>query len=357
MSDLILNEPRVIREKMILEDLVLVDGQPGCGKTLFTAIIAAMERVELLNYSPELENICALKYLNKIMDDAAEAMIRIQMDLVIYETMMSRRTNFRPSDLSSAFRDVNVVTYLKRLFAKGDEVIPERIKREKPILHFATHNLLAFCEPVFKALGKKVVVIEIVRHPLYMLIQQTLNREHHMDPSGAARQFHLYIKYKEHHLPFKNYGQEELYLRSNPVERAIYEMQKTTELTKTFKNEYLNQFGSQILTIPFEPFVLDPWPYLKKIEKLLKSRITRKTRRVIKKQKVPRKKISDGISLAIYKRCGWEPPDANMSEEKELHKRRQFAIDNGANKNALNTLDLLVEDYENNHWSLNNNQV
>jgi len=112
MSNLILNEPRLIREKMILENLVLVDGQPGCGKTLFTAIIAAMNRVELLNYSPELENICALKYLKKITDDAVEAMIRIQMDLVIYETMMSRSTNFRPSDLSSAFRNVNVVTYL-----------------------------------------------------------------------------------------------------------------------------------------------------------------------------------------------------------------------------------------------------
>tara|TARA_Y100000590_G_scaffold180640_1_gene205870 strand:+ start:18353 stop:19411 length:1059 start_codon:yes stop_codon:yes gene_type:complete len=350
MSDLILNEPRLIREKMILENLVLVDGQPGCGKTLFTAIIAAMNRVELLNYSPELENICALKYLKKITDDAVEAMIRIQMDLVIYETMMSRSTNFRPSDLSSAFRNVNVVTYLKRLFVKGDEVIPELIKREKPILHFATHNLLAFCEPVFKALGKKVVVIEIVRHPLYMLIQQTLNRERHMDSSGAARQFHLYIKYREHQLPFKNFGQEELYLRSNPVERAIYEMQKTTELTETFKNKYQNQYNSQILTIPFEPFVLDPWPYLKKIEKLMKSRITRKTRKVIKKQKVPRKKISDGIPLAIYKRCGWEAPDSNMTEEEELDKRRQFAIDNGASEEAISVLDQLCKNYEKDYF-------
>jgi len=350
MSDLILNEPRLIREKMILENLVLVDGQPGCGKTLFTAIIAAMNRVELLNYSPELENICALKYLKKITDDAVEAMIRIQMDLVIYETMMSRSTNFRPSDLSSAFRNVNAVTYLKRLFAKGDEVIPELIKREKPILHFATHNLLAFCEPVFKALGEKVVVIEIVRHPLYMLIQQTLNRERHMDSSGAARQFHLYIKYREHQLPFKNFGQEELYLRSNPVERAIYEMQQTTELTETFKNKYQNQYNSQILTIPFEPFVLDPWPYFKKIEELMKSRITRKTRKVIKKQKVPRKKISDGIPLAIYKRCGWEAPDSNMTEEEELDKRRQFAIDNGASEQAISVLDQLCKNYEKDYF-------
>ena len=153
-------EPLLTRDKILLEKLVLVDGQAGCGKTLFTSIVAALKRVELLNYSPELENICALRYLDKLSDDAAEAMIRIQMDLVLYETMMSRRTNFRPSDLSGAFRDVDFWTYVKRLLSKGDEVIPGRIKNEKPILHFATHNLLAFSEPVFKALGGKVVLIE-----------------------------------------------------------------------------------------------------------------------------------------------------------------------------------------------------
>ena len=129
-------------------------------------------------------------------------------------------------------------------------------------------------------------------------------------------------------------------------------MQKTAELTETFKNEYRNQFGSQILTIPFEPFVLDPWPYLKKIEKLLKSRITRKTRRVMKKQKVPRKTVSAGISLSIYKRCGWDPPDTSISEMQELEKRRQFAVDNGADKNALDVLDKLSEEYENEYFSL-----
>ena len=60
------NESVACRNELLLEQLVLVDGQPGCGKTLFTAIIAAMDCVELLNFSTELENLCALKYLNKI---------------------------------------------------------------------------------------------------------------------------------------------------------------------------------------------------------------------------------------------------------------------------------------------------
>ncbi len=315
-----------VRNDILLEQLVLVDGQPGCGKTLFTAIIAAMERVELLNYSSELENLCALNYLNKISEDAVEAMIRIQMDLVIYETMMSRRVNIRPGDLSSIFRDVDVWTYLKRIFSKGNENVPDLIKKEKPILHFATHNLLAFSEPVFNSLGEKVLLIEIVRHPLYMLIQQTLNQLNHNDSLDGSRQFHIYIKHENGQVPFWNYGQEELYQKANPVEKAIYEMQKMTELTENFKKQKLKWKDVQFLTIPFEHFVLNPWSYLKKIEDKLKSKINGKTKRRIKQQNVPRKKISDGIPLSIYKRCGWQVPDQNLSEIGELKKRRQFAI-------------------------------
>jgi hypothetical protein len=345
-----LEEVHAVRDEILLEQLVLVDGLPGCGKSMFSSIIAAVDRVELLNYSGELENICALKYLNKIADDAAEAMIRIQMDLVIYETMMGRGVNFRPTDLSSAFRDVNFLTYLKRLCTKGDELIPSRIKKERPILHFATHNLLAFSEPIFNCLKDKVTLIEIVRHPLYMLIQQTLNQIKYSKQLGSARQFHLYIKRGEGQVPFWNYGQEELYLNSNPVERAIYEMQKLSELSENYKKRKLGDNDVQVLTIPFESFVLDPWPYLKKIEDLLGSRITSKTKKVIKKQYVPREKISDGIPLAIYKRCGWEPSDMKLSEKEELEKRRQFAVEQGASNQALKALDKLCVSYESNYY-------
>ena len=68
----------------------------------------------------------------------------------------------------------------------------------------------------------------------------------------------------------------------------------------------------------------------------------------MKKQKVPREKISDGIPLAIYKRCGWEPPIRGLSEREELKKRRQYAIENNASKKAIQTLDMISEQYEKN---------
>ena len=45
-------------------------------------------------------------------------MIRFLIDLKVYNTMMSRDVNFRPSDLSSVFNNVDPNKYLKRLFRK-----------------------------------------------------------------------------------------------------------------------------------------------------------------------------------------------------------------------------------------------
>lgn len=339
-------EIQTVRKDTLLKQLVLVDGLGGSGKSLFSAIVAAIERVEILNFSSEIENLCALKYLNKISGDAVEAMIRIQVDLAIYEIMMGRRANFRLRDVSSVFRDTDWFTYVKRIFQKGDEFVPDRIYKEKPILHFATHNLLAFSKPVFNALGNRVSFIEVVRHPLYMIIQQTQNQSNHYKRNATARQFHLFIKYKDEQLPFWNYGQEKLYLNGNPVERAIYEMWHIKKITEYSKKNELQKNSDKILTIPFEPFIFNPFPYLEKIVNLLKSNITSKTRKVMKKQKVPRKKISDGIPLAIYKRFGWEPPIDEFSEKQEMDKRRNFAISQGANKNALEMLDKMSEEYK-----------
>ena len=86
---------KIDRKENLLHSVVFVDGQAGCGKTLINSIVASYNRVELLNYATEIENLCILKDLNKIEDDAVQTMIKVQMDNVLYETMMSRRVNFR----------------------------------------------------------------------------------------------------------------------------------------------------------------------------------------------------------------------------------------------------------------------
>ena len=337
----------IVRDKNLLHSVVLVDGQAGCGKTLINSITASMQRVELLNYSTELENLCILKELRKIDDDAVQTMIKIQMDHVLYETMMSRRVNFRIDDLSSAFKDVKVFTYIKRLFEKGDEIIPSRIKKNNPILHFAVHNLLPISKPVFLSLQKKLKFIEVIRHPLYMIIQQTLNHINISKNNGSARQFRIYLDCNNKKIPFTSKEFHQKYFFLQPVERAILEMENFYNLSNRFKKENSNLIKN-LITIPFEDFVLNPEIYIKKIAKLLDTNISKKTKKVMIKQKIPRKKISDGIPLNIYKRCGWTPPVTGISEKEELSIRRDFVIKQKAKSYYIDLFDKLSDEYEKN---------
>jgi hypothetical protein len=332
---------QIVRKPHLADKIVFVDGQEGCGKTLFTPILASFERVELLTYAYELEYICILRFLKKIEMDAAETMVRMLTDLQLYNTMMSRETNFRPSDLSSAFRDINSLRYLKRLFQKGDESVPGRITQEKPILNLCVHNLLGYSEPVFRALGSRAVLLEIVRHPLYMIKQQILSMEDLID---NPRDFRLYFQCGQYPVPYFAHDWENLFARLNNTERSIYCIKHLTQLTEKVKHDLKEKYHACILTIPFECFVLNPWPYMEQIKDALGSRVTIKTKRMLKRQNIPRRMYAEGIGLPIYKRCGWQLPQGK-NENEEFKLRRNFAKKNASTETMV-VLDQLCEEYE-----------
>lgn len=335
-----MDKVNVFRKQHLAEKIVIVDGLPGCGKTMLSPIVAALDRVELLTYAYEIEHICALNYLGRIEFDAAVTMVRMLTDLQLYNTMIARETNFRLSDLSSAFRS-QPWRYIKRLFQKDDEAIIKKIEKEKPILNLTTHNLLGISEPLFHSLGRRIIFIEICRHPLYMIRQQILNMKRLI---SNVRHFTVYFKYKDTELPFWVFGWEELFINSNPTEKAIYSIKYISELIERKIKDLAHKYDAQIITIPFEKFVIDPWPYMKQIEVALDTRITSFTRKEMKKQRVPRKMYAEGIGLKIYKRYGWELPKTS-SEKEELELRRQSAAPH-ASSEAMNVLNQLSADYE-----------
>ena len=100
-----------------------------------------------------------------------------------------------------------------------------------------------------------------------------------------------------------------------------------------------------LLTIPFESFVTWPWGYMEQITVKLGTSITPLTRRMMRKQKVPRTKIAAGIDLSIYRRCGWRPAKINVDEGQELADRRNWvAQEVGAD--VLGQFDDLCREYE-----------
>lgn len=323
---------RVTRKEQMLHKVVIVDGFPGCGKTMLSPIISSFNRVEIMQFAPTLENMCQLSLLKAVTDDVAESMIRMNCDLLLYWVSMGRQTNCRPSDLSSIFKD-KPFKYIKRMLSKGDEVIPEIINKNKPLLHLTTHQLLPNAKLLFNALSDKLIFLELVRHPLYMVIQQEKNFEMYEGPRNTELRYSLNNK----EYPFFVTGWEELFKSSNSFEKAIYTIQ--------WYFDYLfSDYDQRIEVIPFEQFVINPDKYMDIISSQLGSPITKHVIREMKNQKVPREKLNAGPALEIYKRFGWEPPK-HSSEKKELEARREYLSQN-VSKKALSVLDSLSEKYE-----------
>ena len=332
---------KTLRSTQLVEDIAVIDGQPGCGKTLFNTICSYLERFEVMQYSPQIENYFALYALEKLPLDACQSMLEIEIDLLIYESMMSRNANFRHRDLSSVLKNKQLKKYVKRFFLKGNEYVPDRIKEEQPILHLCTHNLLGYSKPFFNSYPEKLKFLEVVRHPLYQVIQMSLNYET-LEKTDNSRFFYINIKDNESTIPYWAIDWPE-YHSLNYVDKAIHEIYYMSRRTEKFKEE--NQYKN-ILTISFENFVLDPYKDINNMMSFFYSDFIMPLSKVLKLQNIPRRKVADGIPNAIYIRCGWEPGEEGLTEEGELNKRRNFVINQGASEKSISMLDELSYSYQ-----------
>lgn len=332
----------IIRRDRIADAVVFVGGLPACGKSLLTAIVGSLERVEMQRYNYTIEHLCSLYFLGKLGEDVVAAMIRMQTDLDLYNLMMGRETNFRFKDCSSIFKNPKPWRYLRRLFYPGGAEAVDRIKSKRPILHILTHNVMMHCIPLALALEDRFHLVEMVRHPLYMIKQWYLYIERYgKDP----RDFNIWYDYNGHSLPFFAKEWEDLYVCSNAMDKTIYGLERSIRFNEEAFQKLPQDQKAKVLIIPFEKLVTDPLPYLRQIEKLLGTRMTVLTRRELKKQKVPRKRIGDGVDLAIYREYGWQRPEKGSTERMELEKQRQFAAEH-ATPAAMKVLDHLCETYE-----------
>ena len=318
--------------------LVVIDGIPGCGKTMLSAIVSSLSNIELLKYSYEVEIYCHLHDL-KILDlNNSSQLIKNQLNFLIYNNMMGREMNFRYTDISSVFNSRNKIENIKRIFSAGDEAILKKISNSKPILHLATHGLIGIAAPLFKAMPEGMLFIHMVRHPFFLLRQNIWNMSNLIN---NPRSFWLYYDYEGNSLPSFYFGRESLLINANPKEKAIYFIEwfinKKASNLSTFDKENFYE-------LTFESLVQDPYTHINEICNRLEIQETSYTKKVLRREKIPRNILSDGREREIYKRVGWIKSNAkNFSDEFEEHKIWAFE---GISDHASETLSKLCDDYE-----------
>ena len=307
-------------------------------------ILGSFERVEPFRVDPIYEYFCILEYFGKIEKDATTALLRTLNDRHIYYQVISRETNMRFSDVSSPLNNPHALRTIKRLFAKDGDYAVEEIKTTNPIQLLMSHHLTPVISPMFRAWGERMKVVKVVRHPLYMIDPWFK----YMDRNGRARygidpyELTLYIDYKGISVPWFAHGWEDKFISVSTMDKIIYSIDWLLERKKETYNNLDESHKNKIFFIPFESFVLDPFPYLRKLEKFLNTPMTRLTKKALRKQKVPRRVISAG---KIQKRYDKE---FEASEIDEFNNRKMFAK-NKASQEAFKLLKKMCDEYKQEH--------
>ena len=342
---------RILRKsKTFNNKIIMVNGFNASGKTLFSPIVSSIDKVELMSFVYEVEWCSSFLYSGGMSSESYIEFVRSYMDHLIYNQMMSRSVNFRLSDLSGVFNSKSKWTYIKRLFQEGDNVIPGRIKQTNPILSLTTCHLLPFLPSLSKALQERLLFIEVIRDPMFM-VQQLLILHKEIIGAHSEKDFTIrvnesgidatYLDYYSSSNVFDNIRKsDDATIVVSYLER-MFEFYFNLDFNKIEKNP------SNFMLIPFEKFVLSPRKWVESIVRFTKSKWSKAIEREMKRQKVPRELMRSGRKTAVYERFGWSDDikDRTLHEENKNYRKKIKKII--ANENAYKRLEELSNKYHN----------
>jgi hypothetical protein len=301
-QDVKLERPDYLDNKVLI-----VDGLIGGGKGLMSAIAGSLPRVEMWIHKGNIEQLCAIQHLGEITSSGSETLLKSWFDEYFYNLSISRDINFRMSDMSSILKDARPLRYLARLFKSCGPDTYERVKSEEMVLNIMTHANTAYSEPIFNALGPRLVYVRLVRSPMtkYMINHMARwSKRWGEDPDGLI--MHSLKSSPKDRVPFYMLGRESEFIKANFIEKAILLIDEWQHSGDEFIDNITSTSEATIIEIPFEKFVFEPLPYINKIAKALNTVPDKVTIKAMKKQNVPRKHLTSAPKTKTYIEQGWE---------------------------------------------------
>jgi len=335
-----MKNPTFVRRLKLCKEIVILDGLTGTGKTMFTPLLSSLNRMQNARFEYMFEYLAISAKMSKISVDASTSLLNLLADVKYYDGEISREVNFRPRDLSSVFNSSKSLKYLKQLWLNDGLEVEHRINNEKPILLLATHQLIGCFKELKNAFRKRLRMIEMVRHPLYLLDHW---ESYIMMHGNNPRDFTIWLENENDSIPWFAKDFENLYLQSNSYDRAAYSIEFLMKDVLRLARE--SSIEDKIKFIPFEKFVLYKKNYIKELEGFLKTTSSSKTNKVLRKQKVPRATINDGPQKNIYKRYALGKYQAGSNHEDDYNNKVDSAKQN-CSLQAFEALMRISKDYE-----------
>lgn len=278
-----------VKPSLLVDKVLFVDGVAHAGKLLMGPLLSAFHRVELHRLDTVIEHIAVLHYFGKVSPDAATVLMRNAADEYLYNCMISRSVNFRPTDASSVFQGLNQERYLQRLLNPEEgAAIVERIEQEKPIYQNLTHEILGFIEPCFEAFGERLFVVEMVRDPID-IVECWLRRGWGNDRFGLdPRSFVLSVTHGERTVPYFARDFAGSYHTMRAGDRVVYMLRAVWEQTMAAYQHLSDDHRRRVLFVKFEDLVTNTTAELERVGAFLDVKPTERLPAVMAQQRCPR---------------------------------------------------------------------
>jgi len=320
-------------------DIIVVDGFWGGGKSIITSMIGSLAGVEKKKVEHVYEYVCIAYAAKKMNHDAAVAFLKIYADLSQYNNLIGREVNLRWSDDSGFRNNPGSLTYFKRLFHPGGDEIAAKISDENLALLIASHELLSVSDLLFDAYGERLKLIEVVRHPVHMFN----NVCSYIATFERAREFTLSFEFNGEKIPWFAQSWAQEFANSSIADRALLSIARMQQSMLSS----IDQIGSDdrpFLVLSFENVVLKPVESLKKLEEFLNRNRTRRTKKVFKQQGLPRNSISAGKATSTF---SFNTDSA--ANEAEVYNQVADEIRESGTASAIGEFKLAIAEY-NKRW-------
>lgn len=323
-------------------DVIVVDGMWGSGKSILSSLIGSLEGVEKKRIDHIFEYVCVGHALGSISADLAMTLIRIQADLDQYNNLIGREVNFRPNDDSGLRNTPGSIRYLRRIIAReGDEVV-ERINEQNLALLLVTHHISKVSSPLVRSLSSRLFLIEVARHPLHLVKYWTT----YFEDFERSREFTLCARIKGTRVPWFAFDWGDEFVRLSPIDRAIRcinFMQLAALSSSGSPNDSLQPANHKKyrLVIPFEWLVRQPDLILDEVAKFTGRDRTKRTTRAFIRQKIPR----DGLQPGRRTNTRSWLPSPGLSQEGQNAELMTWVVQH-ADSTSIETMKTAVERYE-----------
>jgi len=278
---------KLVRRATFDNPFVMVDGLTRTGKSMLGPILASFERVEIERVEEKFEFVGGLARLGLLNRHAAISLLRLDADILLYNGLIGRNTNFRYGDHSGVMNYPSPRVYYERLTQPEGQDVVRRIQEGKPIFQNQTHDQLMNFRLFHDAFGSRLRMIQMLRHPVD-LIDSWYRRGWGTRFGNDPTAFTHCIEFEGQDLPYYAAGWEHEYRRASSIGRVV---RMIARLMSACRDEYkmLTQTQrGQIYFLRYDDFVVDPWPYVESVAGFLGTVVSDFTTDTVRRERCPR---------------------------------------------------------------------